>query len=326
MKINITKETWINLAKYAFGGIVASLIALLIGLKNPTSAGIVAILTILPNKQETLKTSLERGLAFIVSVGLAFLCFLLGFNVWAYLLFLALYLTFCAIFSFYSSMSINAVLMAHFLSYQEMNWTLIGNETLLFVIGAALGIGLNLTLRPAHATFKKQKERMDEEIKHILIRISERIINLNLENFDGSCLKTLEDYIHEAKDTAIYNQKNSFKPNSEQQDYVQMRKKQYRVLTMMVGLAKKVDIVASTSSEVSNYIKEVGNTYNENNDVSSLLVKLSVLREKMKESELPIERSEFEARARLFYLLDELEEFLNIKRSYVLTKTGGIVD
>jgi uncharacterized membrane protein YgaE (UPF0421/DUF939 family) len=216
-------------------------------------------------------------------------------------------------------MSINAVLMAHFLSYQEMTWELIINEALLFVLGVFIGIALNLTLNPERMKYQKKKERMDDEIKHILLRVSERIENIELENFDGSCLKKLEDYIDETKEVATFNEKNSFKAKKEELEYVQMRKRQYRVLVSIVGLVKRVSLNVSTSKEVASYVKDVASSYHEKNDVIELLDKLNALRKKMEESPLPLDRNEFEQRARLYYLFDLLEDFLNIKKEYSLS-------
>jgi uncharacterized membrane protein YgaE (UPF0421/DUF939 family) len=216
-------------------------------------------------------------------------------------------------------MSINAVLMAHFLSYQEMTWELIINEALLFVLGVFIGIALNLTLNPERMKYQKKKERMDDEIKHILLRVSERIENIELENFDGSCLKKLEDYIDETKEVATFNEKNSFKSKKEELEYVQMRKRQYRVLVSIVGLVKRVSLNVSTSKEVASYVKDVASSYHEKNDVIELLDKLNALRKKMEESPLPLDRNEFEQRARLYYLFDLLEDFLNIKKEYSLS-------
>jgi uncharacterized membrane protein YgaE (UPF0421/DUF939 family) len=170
--------------------------------------------------------------------------------------------------------------------------------------------------------YQKKKERMDDEIKHILLRVSERIENIELENFDGSCLKKLEDYIDETKEVATFNEKNSFKAKKEELEYVQMRKRQYRVLVSIVGLVKRVSLNVSTSKEVASYVKDVASSYHEKNDVIELLDKLNALRKKMEESPLPLDRNEFEQRARLYYLFDLLEDFLNIKKEYSLSMSS----
>ena len=59
--------------------------------------------------------------------------------------------------------------------------------------------------------------------------------------------------------------------------------------------------------------------YHKDNDVKALLEELSLIHEKMKTVPLPQARAEFEDRANLFILMERLEEFLLIKRDFMLT-------
>ena len=63
-------------------------------------------------------------------------------------------------------------------------------------------------------------------------------------------------------------------------------------------------------------MNKIANEYNLKNDCEQLLLEFYELDKKMKETPLPIERMEFEDRARLFVLLRRIEEFLIIKREF----------
>ena len=53
--------------------------------------------------------------------------------------------------------------------------------------------------------------------------------------------------------------------------------------------------------------------------IKALLEELTIIHEKMKTVPLPQARAEFEDRANLFILMERLEEFLKIKRDFILS-------
>ena len=57
----------------------------------------------------------------------------------------------------------------------------------------------------------------------------------------------------------------------------------------------------------------------EMNDCKSLLMDLDILRNEFKKMELPKTREEFESRAQLLQFLNDMEEFLLIKRNFFIT-------
>ena len=84
----------------------------------------------------------------------------------------------------------------------------------------------------------------------------------------------------------------------------------------MVMLSSRLKTKVNTSEQVSAYVYHVANDYHQDNDVRELLSGLGVLRKEMENTSLPIDREEFEQRARLFYLFDLFEDFLMIKNEY----------
>ena len=69
---------------------------------------------------------------------------------------------------------------------------------------------------------------------------------------------------------------------------------------------------------MSIFLKRVAEDIRENNDCKELLYGLEKLKLQYKEMELPKTREEFENRAQLLNLLNDMEDFLNIKRNFVL--------
>lgn len=63
----------------------------------------------------------------------------------------------------------------------------------------------------------------------------------------------------------------------------------------------------------------VAENIREMNDCKSLLSDLEILRSEFKKMELPKTREEFESRAQLLQFLNDMEEFLLIKRNFFTT-------
>lgn len=142
--------------KITAAAVIACIIAELIGLEFGVSAGIVAILSVLPTKKETVRTAVDRLLAFAVALVIAAICYsLLGYVLAAFLVYLLIFIIFCRIFGFYSAMAMDSVLISHFLTTGVMDTNTVLNEVLLFLIGTGMGILVNLTLR-------KDNKRMEE--------------------------------------------------------------------------------------------------------------------------------------------------------------------
>lgn len=72
-----------------------------------------------------------------------------------------------------------------------------------------------------------------------------------------------------------------------------------------------------TAKTVSDLFLEISENYHRNNTASELLEHFYKIQKDMKEKPLPTNRKEFEDRARLFILLNYIEEFLKIKRDFM---------
>lgn len=69
---------------------------------------------------------------------------------------------------------------------------------------------------------------------------------------------------------------------------------------------------------MANLLDRIEQCYHRDNTVKELLEELEQLMRQMKEEQLPQTREEFEARAVLFYILKQLQIFLELKRQYIL--------
>jgi len=313
------KQILFNTLKITAAAIFSILLAIILQLEFAVSAGIVAILSVQPTKKETLKTAIDRFLAFIVALIICGLCFnLLGFTTTVFYLYLALFILVCQCRKWYSAMAMDSVLISHFLNFEKMGFKEIFNECLLFIIGVGFGIFVNIYLHKRTNYIEELKANTDDLIKQVIYRMSLRIMDPELPNYDGSCFKKLNESLFIAKRIAVKNFNNQFK-NTDTYDtkYLQMRENQTKVLQEMYKSVYQIKTVPSTAPSIASIFEKVSVEYHKDNDVKTLLEELAQIRETMKTVPFPVTRSEFEDRANLFILLERLQEFLTIKQEFI---------
>ena len=311
------KENLFKTLKISFASIASILIALILNLEFYISAGIVTILTIQSTKSETINTAIQRFIAFLIALILSFITFsIFGYSILGYITYLIFYIYICVIFNWTSSMAVNSVLISHFLTFQVMNINSILNELSIFIIGVGMGIIINLYLKKDDYAIYKLKRQTDEQIVYILTRLSQRILN-EINDYDGHCFDKLNEILSKAQTKAIENEKNSFSSNSYDHDYLKMREHQAQVLYEMYKLSSKLNTNAITSKIISDFLLKISKVYHNSNDCTHLLKEFNEIDSKMKSVPLPVTRSEFEDRARLFSLLRLIEEFLTIKHEFM---------
>ncbi|MCR4579219.1 MAG: hypothetical protein K5681_02610 [Treponema sp.] len=309
----------LNTIKITAAAILAILTAQLLKLDFAVSAGIVAILSVQPTKKETLRTAIARFLAFAVALIISISLFnLLGFTTQVFFLYLALFILICQLRGWISAMAMDSVLISHFLTFQQSGLQQILNEVLLFVIGVGFGILVNIFLRKKTDYIEELKAQTDDKIKNVLHRMSLRILQPKLPDYDGSCFISLNESLFTAKKQATENYNNQFsKKDTYDSHYLKMRESQTKVLQEMFKCVSKIQTVPQTAPLVADFLEKVSVEYHKDNDVSSLLSELAALRETMKKIALPQTRGEFEDRANLFMLLERMEEFLLLKHNFI---------
>jgi len=313
----MSKRTEIITAlKITAAAVIACIIAELIGLQFGVSAGIVAILSVLPTKKETVRTAVDRLLAFAVALVIAAICYsLLGYVLAAFLVYLLIFIILCRFFGFYSAMAMDSVLISHFLTTGVMDNNTVTNEVLLFLIGTGMGILVNLTLRKDNKRMEELTVQTDEQIKHILKRASERVLDSELDDYDGKCLEVLTKLLKEAKKQALTDYKNDLiDADTIDIKYIDMRQKQAEILFEIYRNVSTLKTAPETAKIISDFLDKIAAQYDRDNDVTNLINECDEIQKTFDAMPLPESREEFEDRARLFVLMRSIEDFLKIKK------------
>jgi uncharacterized membrane protein YgaE (UPF0421/DUF939 family) len=300
----------VNSVKMIFAAICSICVAQLFNLDFAISAGIVAILTIQPSKRETFSTAIARFYGFVIAIVISFICFkIFGITTLGFFVYLAIYVFICQKFRWYSAIAMNSVLISHFLSIGVMNFQTIINESLIFLIGVLFGILVNLHLHKNVKEMNRLKNLLTEQVQKIINRMSQRIIDQNLQNYDGKCFIQLNKDFYLAKEIADVNYKNQLKKDDSDIKYLENLGNQIGILYEMYKRVKNIKTQPSTAKIISDFLQKVSEEYPiQNNEI--LLNEFNELWNEMKNRPLPQNRQEFEDRAELFTLLELIEEFL----------------
>ena len=130
-------------------------------------------------------------------------------------------------------------------------------------------------------------------------------------------INEVEKKLYESKETAykIVNN-NFFKSSSYYTDYINMRINQFDIIKRMRVHFQRFNIPVEQMNIMADFTLCVAENISEMNNCKSLLRDLDILRNEFKKMELPKTREEFESRAQLLQFLNDMEEFLLIKRNF----------
>lgn len=318
------KDTCFNGIKITVAAILAILLANGLQLEFASTAGIITILSIQKTKKETFYTAGRRSLAFLIALMLAVICFgVLGFGVSAFAIYLLLFSMICLYFGWIEAIAMDSVLITHFLTKESMELSVLINEIILFFIGTTFGILANLYLRRDEEEFESLREKVDEEICGILRRMSERLLEPDKSSYNAKCFLAMEDLVMRAKESAYRNYNNQLLgANHTEIAYIEMREQQIEVLKHIYESIKMVQSIPVQTKKIATLMLEIEEGYHKENTVEGFLRELQEMFLKMEQEPLPKNREEFEARAVLFYIMKQLQEFLMLKKQYIITYSG----
>ncbi len=308
----------LKLIKIAVGSVISIFLADMLGLGYSTAAGIITLLTIQDTSRETIVISVKRMCAFLLATILAYAVFhVVGYHVFAYGIFLFLFIACCIPFHLGEAVSINAVLTTHYLLEKDMSLPFIGNEAMLLLIGAGIGTLLNLYMPGKSKEIRAMQRQLEEDMRAVLMRMSEYIRKEDREDYTGTCFHKLQADIDIGKKQAYAYMNNTFFQESKYFiAYMNMREQQTIVLKDVYKKIISIHMFLPQTDQVADLFYEIGVTFGESNNARALLARLEEVLSQMKSSQLPVTRQEFEARAVLYGILLDLEYFLRLKKEF----------
>ena len=193
------------------------------------------------------------------------------------------------------------------------------NELLLMFIGIGIASVANLFMPSFEDSFKEDKDYIENKFRIIISRMSKSLITQSVQIDEQRLIEEVEESLERSKDRAykIVNN-NFFSGNVYYTDYINMRINQFHIIKKMRFHFEKFYMSFEQTNLISEFTNEVAENIREDNDCKELISKGILLRSEFRKMELPKTREEFENRAQLLQFLNDMDEFLNIKRNFAI--------
>ena len=310
----------------AFKMAVSATIVLIIGnmleLQYSTVGAVIAILSIQDTRKKALIISYKRIIACSIGILLSVILYsMLGNSSIVFGIFLLILIPITSRINVQEGMVPAVVLSTHFLTSNNITAKLIINELLLMIIGIGVAGIANAFMPSLEDKFKKDKEWIEEHYRIVIYKISKSLITYSVDINEQKLMDEIEKRLYESKETSykIVNN-NFFKSSSYYIDYINMRINQFDCIKRMRLHFERFNIPVEQMKVMSDFTLCVSENIVEMNDCKKLLNDLEILRCGFKKMELPKSREEFESRAQLLQFINDMEDFLIIKRNFFKNK------
>ncbi|SCH89533.1 Predicted membrane protein [uncultured Clostridium sp.] len=308
----MNKANILKVIKLSLGSSLAIFIAWLLKLEYSTVAGVITLLTVKNTKKETLKGTLGKIYGFILCNIFSYLCFnIFGYHLYAFALYILIIISFCFLLNISDVIAMCVVISSHYFLQGTMSVHWIVNESCLFLIGAGIGVLINMYIPSNIEKIYENQKRLQNEVSSILIDIADLIVNPTSENKYNKDLNTLNNLISNSISEAYNNINNNLLSDTKYLlDHMEIIKSQRNILENLYSYVSQLSSTPLQGHIVSAFIHKIGYTSFNAETVADLLDELDRLIATMKNQPLPIDRIEFEDRAILFLCLTELKKFL----------------
>lgn len=306
--------------KTAIGAALAILIAELLGLKYAVAAGIITILSVQNSKKTSFVLAFQRLEATVLALFIATVLFyLFGFSPMVFGIYLILFIPLTVALKITDGIVVSSVLVTHLLAEKSISQFWLVNEFLLMVVGAGIGILLNLYMPKLENEIKQLQHEVEFIIRKILFNMADSLRLQKVAIHEEELFLNLEKVLKDGIERTLIQLNNYLISDVKYYtDYMKMRSLQLEILKYMRSHFTKFYMTVEQTELVAAFTEKVASEFSENNTGEELLKELAEITSSLKEQELPKTRDEFENRAMLFQFLNDLQVLLEIKRDFII--------
>lgn len=304
--------------KTAIGAGLAIWISSMLDLEFATFSAIIVILCIEKTKKKTLISMKEKFFASLLSMAIGALFFeVIGYHPIVFTVFILLFVPLLVRLKIQAGFVTSMVVVLHVYTVGNASLSMFLNEVYIIFIGMGIALLVNSFMPSFKEDIENYKKEIEAKFEKILYEYSAFLRDIE-RKWNGNELFEVEDLINKAKSVAILDIENHFlrKENTDYY-YLEMRDNQLELLKHML---KVIAVISTTKLNIqqkemfADFLENLSKNVHSGNTTDISLGELDKLKESMEKTELPETREEFEVRANLFYLIFEMENYLNIKK------------
>lgn len=297
--------------KTAVGVTVSVLIGQLLQLQNFTAAGILTLLCIQKSRKKSLKAAISRFFACLIGIFFSTVLFeLIGYYPYVFLIVLVLFIPLTVRLNIQEGIASSAVMMMHVYMHKQVEAAFFLNEISLVVIGLGVALLVNWYMPSVDKEIAKLMEQSEKQLAVILHEISAYLKN-GYTLWDGKEVLQLSETIAKGKSLAALNAENYSAGKDGYAFFFENKKHQFDLVERMLPMVSRITAKMEQSNRIGNFVEELSVNLRNGTATDRFYLALREIRDYHKGLPLPETREEFENRANLFSMANELERFID---------------
>lgn len=300
-------------AKTVVAVVLAIYIAYAFHLKLAEFAGIVAVLLLKNTRKETAVTAGKMAIAALFTLAVDTLLFsLLGFHVYVIGLILLILIPVLVRTRTERGVVLGTVVTVHVFTSGHLDMAILLNEIWLLLTGMSVSLTVNWIYMPNRKEklldISRQLSLANASVFDHLARALEEEDYL----WDGKEILTIYDLIQRGKKEALLHEDNYITSDDVLRfHHFEKKEKQYERIKHMLALVSRVDQVIVQGKMLASILREISAVLRSGmDDFHTVEEEIRALRETFEDMPLPKTRKEFEIRAALLQMLNELEGYI----------------
>lgn len=300
--------------KTAVGTAISIIIAQQFGLENYVSAGILTILCIQVTKLKSLRTSWDRFLACVLAMpfsailfeGIAYHPIVIG-------VLLLFFIPTIVMLRAQDGIVTSSVIILHIYSAGQVTSALFLNEFGVIIIGIGVALLMNLYMPSVDRKLEEYQKKIERNFKIIFCEMVSYLRDHD-SKWAGKEITETAILLDEAKTLSFKDVQNHFlRHENHYYHYFKMREKQFEIIERTLPLVTSLTLTVDQSKMMAEFIEELAENIHPGNTALFFIGKLQKMKAEFSEMELPKTRDEFETRAALFQLMNEIQHYLQLK-------------
>jgi len=303
--------------KTAVGTAISILLAQQLGLDNFASAGILTILCIQVTKRRSLRTALERFLACVLAMPFSALFFEgISYHPLVIGLMLFFFIPTIVMLKAPDGIVTSSVIILHIYMAGKVTMAIFLNELVVITIGIGVALLINLYMPSVDKKLQDYVIEIEENFKIIFSEMV-RYLRIGDSNWDGKEITVGARLLDEAITLALQDVENHFLRDEDTYfHYFTMREKQFDIIERILPIVTSITHTVKQGHMIADFLEELSENIHSRNTAHIYLKKLREMKKTFEEMELPKTREEFEVRAALLQLVNEMKDYLIIKSTF----------
>jgi len=307
--------------KTALGTAISILIAQQLGLDNFASAGILTILCIQVTKKRSLRTAWDRFLACVLVMPFSAIFFeLIAYHPLVIGLMLFFFIPTVVMLEARDGVVTSSVIIIHIYVAKEISTALFLNELGVITIGIGVALIMNLYMPSVDRKLQDYQSQIEASFKVIFCEII-RYLRTGDSDWDGKEITETARLLDEAKSIALVDTENRvLREENDYFRYFKMREQQFEIIERVLPIVTSISKTVTQGKMIASFLEELSNNITFENTAYIYLDKLEEMKKEFEEMDLPKTREEFEVRAALIQLVNEMNQYLILKSSFKTIK------